>query len=400
MEKLFLPYKAAPENPKWEQMISRQKPLYNREHDVRSPFLRDYTRILHSSAFRRLKHKTQVFFSPQSDHICTRIEHVLHVESIGCAIASSLGLNEELVRAIAIGHDLGHSPFGHKGEKALNAISLKELGERFWHERNSLFLVDSIELLEDSQRHKRTLDLTYAVRDGIISHCGEVEQNHLIPRAEAGDLYRFREAGTFQPYTFEGCVVKMADKISYVGRDIEDAKALGILDAQKMQELGELVGTFTGNKINNTIIINDLIGDLCSSSDPEKGICFSKRANDFLSLLKAFNSRNIYQTPRVTRADKYFELVISELFYLLYELYDGENTLFRLKKLSQTYPVFIHTFLDWLSSYWQGEREESLDNAPIFDLTDRKSYGKAILTYIAGMTDKYALDSYNDIISF
>ena len=172
-DKKFYDFAVRPQNQKWDDANKRENPLYTRKNEVRSEFLRDYTRVLHSSAFRRLKHKTQVFFSPQNDHVCTRIEHVLHVESIAVTIACALGLNEELTKAIAISHDLGHPPFGHKGERALDAMMKRDVGERFWHERNGLFFVDRIELLEDENRNKKNLDLTYAVRDGIISHCGE-----------------------------------------------------------------------------------------------------------------------------------------------------------------------------------------------------------------------------------
>ena len=131
-------------NEKWENIISRQNKLYKRPEDIRSDFERDYTRILHCNAYRRLKHKTQVFFSPKSDHVCTRIEHVNYVDSISYTIANNLGLNTELTRAISISHDLGHSPFGHKGEIVLNEISMRDLGKRFWHEQNGVHFVDNI----------------------------------------------------------------------------------------------------------------------------------------------------------------------------------------------------------------------------------------------------------------
>ena len=108
---------ATPNNSKWKYMIARRLPLYNRGNDIRSDFERDYTRIIHSTAYRRLKHKTQVFYSPENDHICTRIEHVNHVDSISYTISNYLHLNTELTRAIAVGHDLGHSPFGHQGKR-------------------------------------------------------------------------------------------------------------------------------------------------------------------------------------------------------------------------------------------------------------------------------------------
>ena len=230
MEKKFKDYAANENNPRWGNMIRREKEIYKRENDIRSEFERDYTRILHNNAFRRLKHKTQVFYSPEDDHICTRIEHVMHVESVSYTIAKCLGLNTELTKAIATGHDLGHSPFGHEGERILSEISQKEIGESFWHERNGLEYVDKIELLEDYNRNKRNLNLTYAVRDGIISHCGEIDENKLKPREEYIDLEEYTMPNQYAPYTWEACVVKIADKISYLGRDIEDAIAMGILD--------------------------------------------------------------------------------------------------------------------------------------------------------------------------
>ena len=208
---------------KWQNMIKRQKEIYPRNNDIRTEFERDYTRIIHSTAYRRMKHKTQVFFSPDNDHICTRIEHVVHVESISYTIAKYLGLNTELTRAIATSHDIGHSPFGHQGEKILSEISMRDIGEKFWHEKNGLDIVDKIELLEDPHGNMQNINLTYAVRDGIISHCGEIDQNNLKPRSEYIDLQGYKAPNQYSPYTWEGCVVKIADKISYLGRDIADS---------------------------------------------------------------------------------------------------------------------------------------------------------------------------------
>lgn len=123
IEAKFKSVAATPENSNWEKLTARAVDLYSREDDVRSPFARDYTRILHSLAYRRLKHKTQVFFNIDNDHICTRMEHVAHVESVSHTIAKSLGLNDELTKAIAMGHDLGHAPFGHQGETVISELS-------------------------------------------------------------------------------------------------------------------------------------------------------------------------------------------------------------------------------------------------------------------------------------
>ena len=216
-------------NPDFQKAISRLQPLYQRSNDLRSEFGRDYTRIIFSLAYRRLKHKTQVFFAVKDDHVCTRSEHVNLVESISYTIANYLGLNTELTKAIAVGHDLGHAPFGHGGERIIDEIA-KEYGlQSFWHEQNSLHFIDEIETLEDNSHHHHNLNLTYAIRDGIISHCGEMNQKNIIKREEYIDLNNYTKAGLYNPYTWEGCVVKMSDKIAYLARDIEDALRLKVL---------------------------------------------------------------------------------------------------------------------------------------------------------------------------
>ena len=128
MEKKFINVSANEDNPLWDKIIMRETPLYKRDNDLRTDFERDYTRVIYTNAYRRMKHKTQVFFSPTNDHICTRIEHVNNVESISYTIANALGLNTSLTKVIATAHDIGHSPFGHRGEKILSNISQKEKG--------------------------------------------------------------------------------------------------------------------------------------------------------------------------------------------------------------------------------------------------------------------------------
>ena len=149
MEKAFASVRMDEHHRNWQIAISRKGSLYRREGDFRTEFGRDYTRILHSTAYSRLKHKTQVFFTTKNDHICTRIEHVNHVASVSGTIGRYLGLNTELISAIANGHDLGHAPFGHLGERVLSRISQAELGETFWHERQGLRVVDDMETLLD-----------------------------------------------------------------------------------------------------------------------------------------------------------------------------------------------------------------------------------------------------------
>lgn len=396
MKNSFKKVSANENNPKWCNIISREIPLYSRNNDIRSEFERDFTRVIHSNAYRRLKHKTQVFYSPQNDHICTRIEHVNHVESISYTIAHYLGLNEELTKAIAVAHDLGHSPFGHKGEKVLDEICKRDLYSSFWHEKNGLYFVDNIELLEDNEDYKRNLDLTYGVRDGIVSHCGEIDENVIKPRDEFIDLKDYNYPNQFAPYTWEACVVKIADKISYLGRDIEDAVTLGILD-EHLDELHDLLG-YTSGAINNTVIINNLIYDLCLNSSPDIGLCFSDEALNLMNKIKKFNYEYIYLSNVLKPSDEYFSIVINRIYYTLKNVYDGNNTLQNLDKLRRFYPNLINGFVDWFNNFSTTGDRKNLRNRVLFDIESPKDYYFAIVLYIAGMTDKFAIDTYNEIL--
>ena len=399
MQDLFKDFAANENNSKWQNMIKREKHLYERDNDVRSDFERDYTRIIHSNAYRRLKHKTQVFFSPENDHICTRIEHVTHVDSISYTIAKYFGLNLELTRAIATGHDIGHSPFGHQGEKILSEISKRDIGTTFWHERNGLEFVDKIELLEDNLKNKQNLNLTYAVRDGIISHCGEIDQNKLKPRDEYIDLYDYNFPNQYNPYTWEGCVVKIADKISYLGRDIEDAITLGILD-EHLEDLYKILNLSQNEVINNTVIINNLVYDLCQNSSLENGLCFSSETFNLINEIKKFNYQNIYLSERLRPSNDYFKLVLNEIYNTLKKTYDKDKTIENLNSIRKFYPKFIDTFEEWLSNYWNFDRNERCKNDVLFNIRDEKEFYKAIIYYISGMTDKFAIDVYNQIVGF
>lgn len=400
MKNAFKDYSMNINNPKWNNAISRISPLISRNSDIRTDFDRDYTRIIHSNAYRRLKHKTQVFFSPGNDHICTRIEHVTHVESISYTIASFLGLNTELTKAIAVAHDLGHSPFGHNGERILSDISKKDLGYSFWHEQNGLHFVDSIELLEDHNGYKQNLNLTYAIRDGIISHCGEITENALKPREEFIDLALYTYPNQYAPYTWEACVVKIADKISYIGRDIEDAITLGILD-NHLEELYDLLSFNSSDRtLNNSSIINYLVSDLCENSSPEKGLCFSKEAFELMNKIKDFNYKNIYFSERIKHSMKFFDIVINEIYSTLKETFDEANTLDNIKNLGKFYPKLSKEFYHFLENYCDFGNREKLKNSIVFDIKNQKDFCRAIITYISGMTDNFAIELYNEIIRF
>lgn len=389
-------------HPRWQSMIKREYPLYPRSGDLRTPFGRDYTRIIHSTAYRRLKHKTQVFFSPQNDHICTRIEHVTHVESISYTISQALGLNIELTKAIAVSHDLGHSPFGHAGEYVLSDLSKTYLGLPFWHEKNGLAFVDDIELLEDIDMGKQNLNLTYAVRDGIISHCGEIDENSLRPREDAIDLSKYEFPNQFSPFTWEACVVKISDKISYLCRDIEDAITLGVIPKESPELTEILASNQLIHAMNNTNMIHALISDLCEHSSPENGLCFSSQALHLMDELKRFNYEYIYHSSRIVPSTHYFDLVLREIFGVLKNSYAGIHTLSRLQDLSSIYPLLGNSFSNFLLNYVDSSDRDrkKLKNKILFSWESEPDYLRMIISYISGMTDHFAMEIYHEIIHF
>ena len=415
MKDAFVQVACRENHPNWQQAIQRQHELYSRNNDIRTDFERDYTRLLHCEAFRRLKHKTQVFFAPKNDHICTRMEHVFHVASVASTISKYLGLNEQLASAIAIGHDIGHAPFGHFGEECLNKLLPQKPGEnapkRFWHERNSLFFADYIETLQDPEGRAKNLDLTYAVRDGIVCHCGEVDESGIRPRSQAIPLYDIKKAGSVQPYTWEGCVVKLSDKIAYLGRDIEDARRYHILDMGAYRQLKEIVGecfgfsaTKTGKTVNTTVLINDLIVDLCQQSSPEAGLVFSPAYFKFMKKLKSFNFANIYNHWRLQEFEHYATVIIHTIYRLLCQtqpFVPSQKVGFCLKQ----YPLLSTTFEDWLIKYTSYNLEKraniKFDSIqPVFDLSQPDSFNKCIIEFISGMTDQFAITIHEEIISF
>ena len=396
----------------YQKAIQRQDPLYQRQNDLRSEFSRDYNRIIFSLAYRRLKHKTQVFFAVEDDHVCTRSEHVNLVDSVSYTIANYLGLNTELTRAIAVGHDLGHAPFGHGGEKIINDLCQKYHLSSFWHEKNSLYFVDRIETLEDDDHVRHNLNLTYAIRDGIISHCGEMNQKSIMKRNEYIDLNDYLYPGMYNPYTWEGCVVKMADKIAYLARDIEDALRLNILDENKVDELKNHINQishFQFNAINNGSIVNYFILDVCYHSSIEKGICLSDEAFEVMKKIMAFNYKNIYLIDRVKIHSNYVQLILNSIFNFLYKykkyaLENKINIIEELKKDQKTYPQTILGYIHWLEKYssMKGfQRDELYQNHMIYDFDhDETAMARSIIDYLSGMSDAYILKIFNEFISF
>jgi len=403
----FLAYAMNENNPQYQQAIIRQEDLYQRRNDLRSDFGRDYTRIIFSEAYRRLKRKTQVFFAVENDHICTRSEHVNLVESVSYTISLELGLNTELTKAIAVGHDIGHAPFGHGGETILTEIASQYGLDKFWHEKNSLHFIDDIELLEDNNHNRHNLNLTYAVRDGILSHCGEMNQQYIQKREEAIDLNDYRYAGEYNPWTYEGCVVKMSDKIAYLARDIEDALRLHILTQDKVNELKDNINQMSSyqfHAINNGSIVNYFIDNVIQNSTPEQGIGLSKEALEIMKYIMKFNYQNIYLIKRLEVHNKYVSLILHSLFDFLYEYMSKDNFIERFKEEQYLYPTLITNYLGWLQKYAYIEnfprKKENL-NKIIYDFkNDPLAPQKSILDYLAGMSDAFLIQVFNELISF
>lgn len=338
------------------------------------------------------------------------MEHVAHVESVSHTIAKALGLNDELTKAIAMGHDLGHAPFGHQGETVISELSEKYLGEKFWHEKNGLRFVDKIELLEDNYKKSKNLDLTYAVRDGIISHCGEVDENGLIPRDNLIELTDFTNPGQYQPATWEGCVVKISDKIAYIGRDIEDAINLGFLNDTTKNDLINMARANDQRVLNTTVIMHNLIIDICENSSPESGICLSSRFLEQINSIKDFNYKHIYGHERLVPFKEYSKLVINQIFDVLQKTYDGKHSWESIKNKKKYYPILMNSFDKWLARYCsvdivpEGELLTialDCENEKIYGkLEDEQIYIQAILDFISGMTDRFAVKVFEELLNY
>ncbi len=244
--------------------------------DIRTVFQRDRDRIIHCKSFRRLKDKTQVFLTPEGDHYRTRLTHTLEVSQNARTIARALRLNEELVEAIALGHDLGHTPFGHAGERALNRVC--PLG--FEHNEQSVRTVDLLE------KQGKGLNLTYEVRDGILNH---------------------QTIG--KPHTLEGKIVRFSDKIAYIHHDMDDAIRGNILREEDVpKEIGEVIGYTTGERLNH------LIHDIVTTSFGKNDIMMSEPVADAMAKLRKFMFERVYQNPVAKSEESKAEVLMETLY--------------------------------------------------------------------------------------
>lgn len=250
------------------------------ECDLRTPYQRDRDRIIHCKSFRRLKHKTQMFLSPEGDHYRTRLTHTLEVSQVARTIARALFLNEDLAEAIALGHDLGHTPFGHIGERLLNKV----MPGGFRHQEQSLRVVDCLEAEGEG------LNLTWEVRDGIAHHSGDT-----------------------LPSTLEACVVHLADRIAYINHDIDDAVRAGILLQTDLPQASTAVlGESHGKRIDA------MVRDVVAESQGQAVIRMSSAVQNATDTLRAFLFKNVYLSPYARQEEAKAQRLLSALVdYLL-----------------------------------------------------------------------------------
>lgn len=292
------------------------------ETDVRTNYQRDIDRIVHCKSFRRLMHKTQVFLQPEGDHYRTRMTHTLEVSRIARTIARGLRLNADLAEAVAMGHDLGHTPFGHAGEGALSEC----IGKPFRHNEQSLRVVDILE------NDGRGLNLTYEVRMGILGHTGDCI-----------------------PETMEGQIVRYSDRIAYVNHDIDDAIRAGILSEREIPgDVQRILGDSHSQRINT------LVCDMILSSQNTGTISLSQPVQKALNDLRSFMFEKVYRNPVAKSEESKAKEMLQRLYVYYYE------------------------------------HPEALPN----DFQPQMSFDgmeRTVCDYIAGMTDKYAVDKYTEI---
>ncbi len=349
---------------------SRGRKRKEAECQTRTIYERDVGRIIYTREFRRLRHKTQVFFNPRSDHVCTRMEHVIYVSYIARTIGSSLRLNCDLIEAIALGHDIGHAPFGHSGEAEINAILKREQSDMvFQHEGHSLRVLD---ILAERDGKAGGLNLSFEVRDGIASHCGEKYlEARLIPQAMKSEEDMLKGIKTHAlPATLEGCVVRIADRIAYLGRDIEDAARAGLMDFTDIPgDIKKSLGKSNGE------IVNSLVTDIISESRGKNEISLSREKAESMSRLLQINSLQIYQANKVRR----YEFLVRQIIDGLYQAY--KTALEDPERLAAAEDGVLQNFSRYIAAH------------PEPQATNQRK----IIDYIAGMTDAFATESFNQL---
>ena len=336
------------------------------EDDIRTMYSRDIDRIIHAFSYTRYLDKTQVFSFEKNDHLSTRIVHVQLVSKIARTIGRALSLNEDLIEAIALGHDIGHTPFGHAGEYMLDRISQRELGEIFSHN------IQSVREYLTLENNGKGLNLTIQVLDGIMCHNGEMACNVYEPRNKTKEefLDEYEKCYTnkktlrsVRPMTLEGCVVRISDIIGYIGRDIEDAINVGILERKDIPEdIRKILG------ITNKEIVNTIIVDIIKNSYGKNYIKMSEEVFNAIVNLKKFNMDNIYSKANSNEKMLTIENKMNKLYYKYVKDIENKNI------ESDIFKVFLNGMN---SSYIENTKP-----------------GRMVIDYIAGMTDEYLLEMF------
>ena len=343
--------------------------IYLRENDedIRTVFFRDIDRIIYSLSYVRYMDKTQVFSKKNNDHIQTRMIHVQYVSKIARTIGRALGLNEDLIEAAALGHDLGHTPFGHEGERALNKISL-ELNEGYF-----MHNINSVRILMNVENYGKGQNISLQVLDAIMCHNGEMVSNEYYPKKktietfmdEYNNSYHSLDIAKYlRPMTLEGCVVRLSDIIAYIGRDIEDGIRKGLVTFEDIpKEITDVLGH------TNSEIVNTIIMDIIKNSLNCPYIKLSDEVFNAIISLKKFNYENIY-AKSLTRNEK--------------------------ETLEQMFRTVVYNFLEDLKNH----NEESIIFTSYLskmskDYYKNNSYERIVLDYVSGMTDDYFIEQYN-----
>lgn len=343
--------------------------LSNEEADIRTRFFRDSDRIIYSLSYTRYIDKTQVFTFTENDNVSKRITHVQFVSKIARTIGRALGLNEDLIEAAALGHDLGHTPFGHCGEKALNKLSLENNEGVFAHN------VQSVRTLMTLENNGYGRNISVQVLDAILCHNGEILEEEYFPvKKTKEDFLKEYEScykdinfsKKIRPMTLEGCVVRISDIIAYVGKDVEDAIRLGII---KEEEIPEEVVNVLGK--TNAEIVNTMVLDIIDNSFNKPYIKLSKDVFNALNTLIKFNYEHIYNVINASKEIRYYD----EMYNTLFESY--KKALDNNELSNDIYTMFLN-----------GMNEEYLQNT---------RNARKVIDYIAGMTDDYFINRYNEI---
>ena len=332
------------------------------EEGYRQPFSIDVDRILHSRAYTRYIDKTQVFYLIHHDHITHRVLHVQLVSKIARTIGRYLGLNEDLIEAVALGHDIGHTPFGHDGERFLSELCSSSGIGYFLHN------VQSVQFLDRVERKGKGWNLCLQTLDGILCHDGEIHNQALKPDRKKtfetlGKEMTAKKASPATmliPMTLEGCVARMADTISYIGRDIEDAIRLDMIKRSDLpKECVDILGNTNGS------IVYHLVTDIINNSFQNSYIAFSPEVSEALKQLKDFNLKRIYMNPKI----KTHTAAIKKLFEILFEQYFTDI------ETENRSSVIFNGFLKDMSD----------------DYINNHSKEEIVRDFIAGMTDQYFL---------